>query len=141
MGKRSTYLVPFHAATGGLLHYVPDDPPLKPGRTRSLWHNVGEIDWREPKPFEPKGPVEVLDSVRGRSAANTRLAGPPVRVEVACGVMGEDRPTYYLTQDGLIALIRGGAFDGPRLRKGVKLVPVKRGANYNVELYVPEDSK
>ena len=147
--KQPTYLVPFCARTGSLLHYVYAlDVPTAPGRAVArVNYQEREVDWRLPVPFVPAGPVIALEAQRGRSAAYLLLAGPVLAVEPAWPDAPKDqtvevRATYPVGLAGILGFIRGGAFDERGvLRAGLKLRPVKRGDNYLAELHREPEAK
>jgi len=115
-------LIPFNVITGGIPHWLPESSPQNPGRTSIK--EFGEFDWRVASPFEPPFPTEAIEWSRGKSAANLVLAGPAVP-----GL----RATFFLTPAGVLGLLKANAFDGPVIKQGIKLMPVKRGQNYLVE--------
>lgn len=144
--KQPTYLVPFCVRTGALPHYVQPLAgramvPTHLGRSEVYTFGTsygyaarGEVEWRAATPFEPPAGTEVVSWVRGRSAANLVLGGPVTGTEIVSPYYTREvRAMYYLTQAGVLDMMRAGAFDGVRLRDGVMLRPVKRGENYNVE--------
>lgn len=135
-------LIPWCVETGSIPHWVHERPAGQGERTicRADGWKAVSIEWRKAEPFEPPFPTAAIGWCRGRSAANMILGGPVLRVE------GEDtqwpqeiRPTFFLTQAGVLGLLKVGAFEGPVIRKGIKLMPVKRGQNYLVEV-IPEKS-
>lgn len=132
-----TILIPWCVETGGIPHYVREQPSDE--GERALCHVEGYrtalIEWRKAAPFEPPSPTAAVSWCRGRSAANLILGGPVLRIDgEGTSWAREVRPTFYLTQAGVLGLLKAGAFDGPTIRKGVKLMPVKRGQNYLVEV-------
>ncbi len=133
-----TILIPWCVETGGIPHWVSvSGHNFKAGDHGTCgadgWRKI-TIEWRVAAPFEPPFPTCAIDWHRGRSAANMILGGPVLREEGEDPWKRQIRAEFYLTQMGLLGLLKAGAFDGPTIRKGVKLMPVKRGQNYLVEV-------
>ena len=135
------YLVPFCVRTGSVPHYLFDAPAtIAQGDCTAVRmcsyedYLQGAVEWRDAAPFAAPAGVTAEGWRRGRSAANMLLQGPVLELEqVNAAYARKVRTTYYTTQAGLLTLLQGGAFDGPALRTGVLLQPVKRGENYCVE--------